>query len=46
VRFDGSDNMPSEIGSGAFWKEGTNWVLGSQNLKTFLDNVEKAWPKS
>jgi alpha-glucoside transport system substrate-binding protein len=46
VRFDGSDNMPSEVGSGTFWKEGTNWVLGSEDLKTFLDNVEKSWPKS
>ena len=46
TRFDGSDQMPGVVGSGALWKEGTNWVLGSQNLKTFLDNVEKAWPKS
>jgi alpha-glucoside transport system substrate-binding protein len=46
TRFDGADQMPGVVGSGAFWKEGTNWVLGSQNLKTFLDNVEKAWPKS
>ncbi|HVF33300.1 MAG TPA: ABC transporter substrate-binding protein [Acidimicrobiales bacterium] len=44
VRFDGSDNMPSEVGAGAFWKEGTNWVLGTSNAKTFLDNVENAWP--
>ena len=43
-RFDGSDNMPSEVGSGALWKEGTNWVLGTSNQKTFLDNVENAWP--
>jgi alpha-glucoside transport system substrate-binding protein len=46
VRFDGSDNMPSEIGSGAFWKEGTNWVLGTSTQKVFLDNVEQAWPAS
>ena len=46
VRFDGSDNMPSEVGAGTFWKEGTNWVLGSEDLKTFLDNVESTWPKS
>jgi alpha-glucoside transport system substrate-binding protein len=44
VRFDGSDNMPSEVGSGSFWKEGTNWVLGSSDLKTFLGNVESSWP--
>ena len=46
VRFDGSDNMPSEVGAGTFWKEGTNWVLGSNDLKTFLDNVESSWPSS
>lgn len=46
ARFDGSDQMPGAVGSGAFWKEGTNWVLGTSDLKTFLDNVEKAWPKS
>ena len=46
VRFDGSDNMPSAVGSGSFWKEGTNWVLGTTNLKAFLDNVEASWPKS
>ena len=46
VRFDGSDNMPSAVGSGSFWKEGTNWVLGQGDLKTFLGNVESSWPKS
>lgn len=46
ARFDGSDQMPGAVGSGAFWKEGTNWVLGTSDLKTFLDNVEKAWPSS
>ena len=45
VRFDGSDNMPSEVGAGTFWKEGTNWVLGTNELDQFLDNVEASWPK-
>jgi alpha-glucoside transport system substrate-binding protein len=45
VRFDGSDQMPSAVGAGTFWKEGTNWVLGTSELKTFLDNVEASWPK-
>jgi len=44
VRFDGSDNMPSEVGAGTFWREGTNWVLGTNDLDTFLDNVENSWP--
>jgi alpha-glucoside transport system substrate-binding protein len=46
VRFDGADLMPSEVGAGTFWKEGTNWVLGSNTLKQFLDNVEASWPDS
>jgi alpha-glucoside transport system substrate-binding protein len=45
ARFDGSDQMPSAVGSGSFWKEGTNWVLGTEDLKTFLTNVENSWPK-
>ncbi len=45
VRFDGSDNMPSEVGAGSFWREGTNWVLGTNDLDTFLDNVEASWPE-
>ena len=44
VRFDGSDNMPSEVGAGTFWREGTNWVLGTNDLDAFLDNVEASWP--
>jgi alpha-glucoside transport system substrate-binding protein len=44
VRFDGSDSMPAEVGAGTFWKEGTNWVLGTNDLDAFLDNVEASWP--
>ena len=46
VRFDGSDLMPSEVGAGTFWKEGTSWVSGTEDLETFLGNVEASWPKS
>jgi len=44
VRFDGSDSMPSEVGAGSFWREGTDWVLGTNTLDEFLDNVEESWP--
>ena len=27
-RFDGSDQMPGEVGSGSFWKEMTAWITG------------------
>jgi alpha-glucoside transport system substrate-binding protein len=44
ARFDGSDAMPPEVGAGTFWSEGTDWVLGSQTLQEFLDNVEGSFP--
>ena len=44
VRFDGSDAMPSSVGAGTFWKEGTNWVSGAEDTDTFLNNVEASWP--
>lgn len=43
-RFDGSDQMPAAVGSGAFWKQATKWIEG-QDTKTTLDNIEKAWPR-
>ena len=46
VRFDASDLMPAEVGSGSFWKEGTNYVSGAIDVNTFVDRVERSWPKS
>jgi alpha-glucoside transport system substrate-binding protein len=45
ARFDASDLMPSEVGSGSEWKELTQFVLGNQDAKTTADNIEKSWPK-
>lgn len=45
VRFDGSDSMPSEVGAGSFWSEGTDWVLATSELDDFLDAVEESWPE-
>jgi alpha-glucoside transport system substrate-binding protein len=44
ARFDASDQWPGAVGSGSVWREGTNWVLGSQDLQSFLDAVEASWP--
>ena len=44
ARFDGSDLMPSQVGAGSFWREGTEWVVGNQDLESFLSNVEASWP--
>jgi alpha-glucoside transport system substrate-binding protein len=43
-RFDGSDLMPGQVGSGAFWTEMTAWVTGQTDLETALTNIDAAWP--
>ena len=43
-RFDGSDQMPSAVGSNSFWKQATNWITG-QSTKDTLDKIEASWPK-
>jgi len=42
-RFDGSDLMPSSVGSGTFWKAATDWVNG-KDTKSTLDFIESSWP--
>jgi alpha-glucoside transport system substrate-binding protein len=44
IRFDASDLMPGSVGAGSFWKEGTNFVNGTSDVDTFLNNVENSWP--
>ncbi len=44
--FDGSDQMPGEVGSGAFWKDMTAWISGQEDLSTALKNIDSAWPAS
>lgn len=43
-RFDGSDQMPAEVGSGTFWTEMVNWVSGSQTAADALKNIDQSWP--
>jgi alpha-glucoside transport system substrate-binding protein len=45
-RFDGSDQMPGEVGSGSFWKEMTAWIATGESTKDALDKIEASWPKS
>jgi alpha-glucoside transport system substrate-binding protein len=42
--FDGSDQMPGEVGSGSFWREMVAWISGGQDAKATLDNIENSWP--
>ncbi len=42
--FDGSDQMPGEVGAGSFWKEETQWIADTQDLDTTLTNIDNSWP--
>jgi alpha-glucoside transport system substrate-binding protein len=44
--FDGSDQMPGEVGAGSFWKEMTAWISEQQDLDTTLKNIDDSWPSS
>jgi alpha-glucoside transport system substrate-binding protein len=42
--FDGSDQMPGEVGSGSFWREMIAWISGGQEIPATLENIEGSWP--
>jgi alpha-glucoside transport system substrate-binding protein len=44
--FDGSDQMPGEVGAGTFWQDMTAWISGQQDLDTTLTNIDASWPSS
>ena len=44
TRFDGSDMMPSEVGAGSFWKGMTDYVSGTIDLDTAVQEIDAAWP--
>jgi alpha-glucoside transport system substrate-binding protein len=44
ARFDGSDLMPGEVGSGTFWTAMTNWITGASSADV-LTQVESTWPQ-
>ncbi len=43
VRFDGSDLMPAEVGSGSFWKGMTDYISGASDLDTALKTIQAGW---
>ncbi|MEO6791372.1 MAG: ABC transporter substrate-binding protein [Ornithinibacter sp.] len=43
-RFDGSDVMPKEVGSGTFWTAMVQWVSGKSSQEV-TDEVEASWPE-
>ena len=42
VRFDGSDLMPSTVGSGSFWKGMVNWIDG-RDTATVLSDIQAGY---
>jgi alpha-glucoside transport system substrate-binding protein len=44
TRFDASDEMPGEVGVGAFWTEIVAWLAGAQDLDATLSNIDARWP--
>jgi len=45
IRFDGSDLMPSEVGTGTFWSGIVDYV-GGEDAETVLEEIEASWPQS
>ena len=43
-RFDGSDSMPAQVGSGTFWTGMVEWTSGSKTTDEVLDEIEEGWP--
>jgi len=43
-RFDGSDQMPAEVGNGTFWTGMADLVTGVP-VDTVLNEIEASWPK-
>ena len=43
--FDGSDQMPGEVGAGSFWQDLTSWIAGEQDLDTALSRIDASWPQ-
>ncbi|MGA0982997.1 MAG: extracellular solute-binding protein [Ilumatobacteraceae bacterium] len=44
ARFDASDLMPSDVGAGSFWTEGTSLVNGDITVEEAAAAIDAAWP--
>ncbi|MBI9081901.1 MAG: carbohydrate ABC transporter substrate-binding protein, partial [Pseudodesulfovibrio sp.] len=44
-RFDASDLMPGAVGAGTFWKYMTDYVSGSVDEDTALQQIDASWPE-
>ncbi|MCM1982368.1 ABC transporter substrate-binding protein [Lyngbya confervoides] len=43
IRFDGSDLMPAQVGTGTFWTGMVDYV-GGEDLDTVLQTIDRSWP--
>lgn len=43
-RFDASDLMPGEVGSGSFWREMTAWIAEDKDDAAVLEAIQASWP--
>jgi alpha-glucoside transport system substrate-binding protein len=43
-RFDASDLMPGEVGSGSFWTAAVDITTGTKTVQQAFDDVEASWP--
>ncbi|MFV0306308.1 MAG: ABC transporter substrate-binding protein [Desertimonas sp.] len=44
ARFDASDLMPGEVGSGTFWSAGVEVISGELDAQEAADEIEDSWP--
>ncbi len=44
-RYDASDSMPKNVGSGTFWTEMVKWAQG-ESSEDATTNIENSWPSS
>lgn len=44
-RFDASDLMPTEVGSGSFWTGMVNYVSGAETAESALKFIEESWAR-
>ena len=44
ARFDASDLMPSAVGAGTFWTEGTSAVNGDKTVEEAFGAIQASWP--
>jgi len=44
-RFDGSDLMPGEVGTGSFWQYITDYVVGAVDLDMAMPAIDDSWPR-